>query len=265
MKYSLNYNQNTEYAECISKANEWNIVYNSKDTTLLEFLNLHKDKRINIYFKEKVEQKFLEDLCDKYNNIYLKLNYQEYKDFFLDEQNKPKIRFFFDIEINDIDILNGVLKLGVTDVYLVENLCFELKELSTIIHSYNTSIRVYPNVAQSKWYNTPALKKFFIRPEDIDFYEDYIDTIELYNVDKQIDIYYNIYAIKKKWFGKLNEIIIDFNSEIDNKYIIPRFAEMRIKCNKKCFKGGRCRRCDIIEQLSDSLEAGEIVVKIDNK
>ena len=153
--------------------------------------------------------------------------------------------------------------MGATDVYIVENLCFELDKISELVHSYNAAIRVYPNIAQSKWDDTPALKKFFIRPEDIDEYEKYIDTIEFYNVDKQIDIYYNIYKIKKQWFGKLNEIILDFNSEIDNKYIIPRFAEMRIKCGKNCFKGGHCRRCEVIEELSSSLEQSELVVKID--
>ena len=263
MKYCLNYNRDTERANHIQDADEWTIKYNSKDTTLLEFLDLHKDKRINIYFEEEIKRDFLEELCNKYSNVYIKLNYQLYDKIFADKQNKPKIRFFFDTQISDVDTLNALLKLGATDVYIVENLCFELDKISELVHSYNAAIRVYPNIAQSKWDDTPALKKFFIRPEDIDEYEKYIDTIEFYNVDKQIDIYYNIYKIKKQWFGKLNEIILDFNSEIDNKYIIPRFAEMRIKCGKNCFKGGHCRRCEVIEELSSSLEQSELVVKID--
>ena len=109
------------------------------------------------------------------------------------------------------------------------------------------------------------MKKFFIRPEDLKEYEKYIDIIEFYNVDKQIDIYYDIYENKKQWFGKLNEIILDFNSEIDNKYIIPRFAEMRIRCSKKCFKGKHCRRCNVIENLSNSLEKSKLIVKKEEK
>lgn len=38
---------------------------------------------------------------------------------------------------------------------------------------------------------------------------------------------------------------------------------MRIKCGKNCFKGGHCRRCEVIEELSNSLEQSELVVKID--
>lgn len=265
MKYCLNYNKNTEHANHIQDADEWTIKYNSKDATLLDFLDLHKDKRINIYFEEKIKQDFLEELCNKYSNVYIKLNYQLYNEFFINKENKPKIRFFFDTQISEVDTLNALLKIGVTDVYIVENLCFELDKISKLVHSYNAAIRVYPNIAQSKWNDTPALKKFFIRPEDINEYEKYIDVIEFYNVDKQVDIYYNIYKIKKQWFGKLNEIILDFNSEIDNKYIIPRFAEMRIKCGKNCLKGGNCRRCEVIEELSNSLEKSDLVVSIDNK
>ena len=87
--------------------------------------------------------------------------------------------------------------------------------------------------------------------------------IEFYNVDKKIDIYYNIYNEKKKWFGQLNEIILDFNSDIDNKYIIPRFAEMRTRCGKNCLKGGSCRRCENIEQLSHTLEESKLIVHMD--
>ena len=80
-----------------------------------------------------------------------------------------------------------------------------------------------------------------------------------------MDVYYRVYSKDKKWFGQLNELIIDFNSDIDNKYIIPRFAEKRIKCDRKCLKGGLCSRCDRIEELSSSLEKSGLIVKIDNK
>ena len=260
MQYCLNYNQYTENTKYINEVEEWTIIYNSKDTTLLKFLELHQNKRINIYVKEQnINLKFLEELCNKYKNIYIKFN----ADYYL--ETIPNFNFFYDLQINDWDVLLGILKMGVTDVYIVENLCFELDKVVNIVHSYGAKIRTYPNIAQSKWNDSEALKKFFIRPEDIDEYQNYIDTIEFYNVDKQIDIYYDIYKNKKKWFGKLNEIILDFNSDIDNKYIIPRFAEMRIKCNKNCLKEGSCRRCEVIKQLSNTLEQSDLIVKINKK
>ena len=154
MKYCLNYNKDTEYAKSIQEADEWTIVYNSKDTTLLEFLELHKDKRINLYIKDKeiyediknkkINFDFVKELCDKYPNIYIKLN----ANFCL--ENKPNFRFFYDIQINDGDVLTGVLKSGVTDVYIVENLGFEIDKVAKIATQYNAQVRVYSNIAQSK-------------------------------------------------------------------------------------------------------------------
>lgn len=264
MKYCLNYNKDTQRSKSINEVNEWTIKYNSKDTTLLTFLDLHKNKRINLYIEdENINFTFLTELCNKYSNLYIKFKSEYYLDIIL--KNKPNFKFFLDTWINDWDTLNGILQLGVTDVYIVENLAFEIDKVAELVHLFEAETRIYVNIAQSKWNNTPALKKFFVRPEDINDYNDYVDVVEFYNVDKQIDIYYDIYNKKQKWFGKLNEIILDFNSEIDNKYIIPRFAEMRIKCGKNCLKGGHCRRCEIIEELSNSLEKSNLIVKIDKK
>ena len=262
MKYCLNYNKDTEHSKHIHDADEWTIIYNSKDDTLLEFLEKYKNKRINIYVKEeKVDFKFLTELCEKYNNVYIKFNGNYYIDKI--KENKPNFKFFFDTQVSDWDIFIGLLKIQVTDIYIVENLAFEIDKIHAVATQYNTQVRVYPNIAQSKWNDSSAIKKFFIRPEDINAYEEYIDVIEFYDVDKKIDIYYDVYKQKKKWFGRLDEIILDFNSDIDNKYIIPRFAEMRIKCGKNCLKGGSCRRCEIIEELSNNLEKTKLVVSID--
>jgi len=264
MKYCLNYNKDTQYSKSIQKADEWNILYNSKDNTLLEFLELYKDKRINIYVNEEnINFSFLYELCQKYNNIYIKFNTAHYLDII--KKSKPNFKFFLDMQINNWDVLIGILELGVTDVYIVEDLGFEIDKISNIIKKYNVQSRVFPNIAQSKWSDTNPLKKFFIRPEDIDIYSAYIDVVEFYNVDKQIDIYYTIYSEKKKWYGRLDEIILDFDSDIDNKYIIPRFAEMRIRCGKKCLKGDICRRCEDIEKLSDSLKKSKLIVSTKEK
>lgn len=262
MNYCLNYNKDTEHLKCIKEVNEWTIEYNDKDTTLLEFLELNKDKRINLYYKyNKIDFLFLEKLCEKYSNLYIKFSFSLYEEV---NKIKPNIKYFYDIKINNWDTFLGIIKNNVTDIYIVEDLGFELDKISYFSHAMNVKIRVYPNIAQSQWEDTPALKKFFIRPEDLEFYSKYIDTIEFYNVDKKLDIYYKIYSKDKKWLGKLNEIILNFNSEIDNKYIIPRFVEKRISCNKKCLKGGKCKKCDNIELLSKSLEKNNLIVKILN-
>ena len=109
MKYCLNYNKDTQRSKSINEVNEWTIKYNSKDTTLLTFLDLHKNKRINLYIEdENINFTFLTELCNKYSNLYIKFKSEYYLDIIL--KNKPNFKFFLDIWINDWDTLNGILK-----------------------------------------------------------------------------------------------------------------------------------------------------------
>lgn len=257
MKYCTNYNQFTEKASCIQTADEWNIIFNEKDTTLLEFLNAHLDKRINLSISDIKLLNFCEELSKKYTNLYIK-----FIDIPLEELKNKDIhfKFFTNTLVNNIDIMQQLMDLKVTDVYIVEGLGFELEKISNYLHKNNIQIRVFPNVAQSQWKNLPALKKFFIRPEDLEFYTQYIDVIEFFEADKKLDIYYDVYMNKKKWFGRLDEIIIDFNSSLDNKYVIPKFAELRAGCRRKCLQGEKCNRCEQIENLASSLEKSKLIV-----
>ena len=82
------------------------------------------------------------------------------------------------------------------------------------------------------------------------------------NPKDSISTYYKIYAIDKKWFGKLNEVIIDFNdNEIDSRFILPQFAARRLNCGKRCFKGRPCRTCNAIEELAALLESENLMIK----
>ena len=49
--------------------------------------------------------------------------------------------------------------------------------------------------------------------------------------------------------------------EKDGKYIIPRFGERRLKCNRKCFKGQKCDVCDTIAQIGKNLQNVGLVIR----
>ena len=61
--------------------------------------------------------------------------------------------------------------------------------------------------------------------------------------------------------GKLNEIISGFQSNIDNKHIIPQYTKRRIDCKRDCLKGGKCSMCETVESLARTLEQTPIIVK----
>lgn len=267
MKYCIDYYKTSKI---INEVDELTITYNKSDTTLLDFLDKYKEKRINIYiedlddFNESNELKKISAIKDTNNyNIYLKIPY--YNKEFINKVKEKEIKFFLETKINSWDGFVCLINLGVSDIYVVEELCFELDKCADLAHQNNIQLRTFPNVAQSKWEELDDIKKFFIRPEDVKLYEDYIDVLEFFGTKDKIDAYYKIYKDGKQWFGQLNEIIIGFNNEIDNRYIIPRFPENRIKCGKKCLKGGSCHICDRIEELSYTLQKSELIVKLEEE
>ena len=271
MKYCVDYKKDFRY---LDQVDELTVHFRRKDTSLVDFLLLHPNQRINIYIDN--EEDFIENNCIEIFNAIAK-NHPEI-DFVLKlrdchdsnvkyilkiiENNKIKHRFFFSSFIRDWDSLLGIIELHPSDVYIVENLGFELSSIADILHSANIRIRVFPNIAQSSWTKTEALKKFFIRPEDVYVYESYVDVMEFIGKEDAISTYYKIYAIDKKWFGKLNEVIIDFNdNEIDSRFILPQFAVRRLNCGKRCYKGRPCRTCNAIEELATVLENHNLMIK----
>jgi hypothetical protein len=86
--------------------------------------------------------------------------------------------------------------------------------------------------------------------------------MEFFGKEDSIETYYKIYAIDKKWMGKLSEVILSFdNDTLDSRFILPQFAEYRIKCGKRCQKCKSCRICEAIEHLAATLEDKNIMIK----
>lgn len=274
MKYCIQYKKNFKY---LNDVDEITINFRASDTTLVDFLLLHQKQRINIY---------IDDEDDFINNDRIKLfsaialerpeihNFVfKLKDYKRETTKKiveiiksSKMKYFFEVFVRDWDTLLGYVELHPSDIYVVENLGFEIAAVAQLLHVAGIQVRCFPNVGQSAWKWTPALKKFFIRPEDVHMYEPYIDVLEFFGREDSIETYYKIYAIDKKWFGKLNEVIIDFDDkEIDSRFILPKFAVRRLNCGKHCLKGRPCKVCEAIKELAEVLESNNIMLKTIDK
>lgn len=266
MKYCIDY---TPESKKLDEVDEINIPLNKdKLITLIDFLERHKSQRSNIYIqdiKDCLQFKIVEKLINikKEHEVNYAIKFSEFnEDLPFDLMNEEGIQFYFNIYVSKWEDLLFLLDLGVSDVYITEELGFELDKIRKVCGD-RVQVRVFPNVAQRSWSKLPALKSFFIRPEDVYKYELYIDVLEIYGDRKHHDILYRIYKEGKQWFGKLNEIITDFNSDLDSRFVLPRFAEKRIRCKRSCLKGGRCTMCDRIEDLSKNLKNAELMIKID--
>jgi len=266
MKYCLPYNKYTYNNDLINKADEWFIDYNPEDKTLLQFLELHKDKRINLRFfddfdiTEPLNIGFVKDLQKQYSNIYIELKDYSPEVMKVIKENEIK-NFFFYIFVNNIDAFYLLINNGVSDVYIVETLGFDLERLSKITKEKNIQIRVFPNVAQSQYEEIPDLKNFFIRPEDIQDYEKFVDVCEFLYEDEKCLNYFHIYSELKEWYGDLSEIITGIKIKLDSRYMLPKFGEMRSRCRKRCFYGDSCHICDLIAETAGTLEEAGIGIE----
>lgn len=95
-------------------------------------------------------------------------------------------------------MLYKFLNYEVTDVFITEQLGFEVDKVAEIVHSKDVQVRAFPNVAQVQYENLDDIYKFWIRPEDVELYEDYIDVLEFFGEPEKQKIYYDIYAVDGK-------------------------------------------------------------------
>ena len=88
---------------------------------------------------------------------------------------------------------------------------------------------------------------------------------ELIADEKRQQVLYKIYK-QEKWFGKLKDVIPNFNGELDSKYLLNTFGMIRSKCGKRClYKPGSCAICDRFSELAKTFETNKIVIRTAKK
>lgn len=258
MKYCIKYNINYKEDE-LKPFDEIIINYNQKHDLMIQYIKDHPTHRIIIYCNElRYILKLLKIHQQEPNLTFtIAMPYRDWHTVAAQEATKEKIPFFFDLFAYSFDILQGLVALDVSDIYIGADLGFELDKVKAI--AKNIQLRCYPDLGQSTFDDIPNLKKFFIRPEDVLYYEPYIDTFEMIAnpIAKR-----KIYAINKKWYGKLNEIIESFDEkeEMDSRYIISSFGENRTTCGKRCMKNGKCHICESVMILADTLDKNNLII-----
>jgi hypothetical protein len=174
-----------------------------------------------------------------------------------------KIPFFFDKFATNFEMAYGMAKSGVSDIYAVEELGFRMEMLSYLKEKFGVKIRVFPNMAQSARKSAiPSIQRFWIRPEDTELYEDYVDVFEFISDDpSRLSVVYEIYK-QRQWLGNLNDLILDFQEPIvPNTGIDPEFGLARLNCGKKCLVE-RCFVCPRIISLAEAFnDAGLEIIK----
>lgn len=265
MKYCIQYYRNFKYFNDID---EIIITYNDKDVNVLNFLEQFSETKTRIILDANKIDNIEDNLNifiaarEAHKNLAIKIKLDSNEALLLYENNIP---FFFDEFVDNWDTLISFINAKVSDVYIVNELGFELKDVSRVCKENNVNIRVFPNVAQtgSKIKNLETIKSFFIRPEDIDIYEPYVDVCEFFGPLDRQSVLYDIYT-DKKWIGDLRELIIGLKEPLKSKYLMPCFGEERLNCGKKCYQD-KCIICDKISTIAKQLEEANLEIKIEEK
>lgn len=180
--------------------------------------------------------------------------------------NAIQLPHFYNEIVTTWDKFNGFLSLNVTDIIVGEEIAFSPMILSNGAKKNHKSLRFYANVCQSSWDDERSLTSFFVRPEDIDLYAPYFDVCLFYNKleDKhKLNVLYETYAIDKKWYGRLKDIIVGYQGEEDGRFLLPEFGTRRITCNKRCNKTiqNQCSFCYTIAKTNNLLERKGYVIR----
>ena len=172
----------------LSEIDEFNIDFKNKKEKLLYFLDQYGiSQRVNIFIPIDITENELNIIfaiydMDKYNiALCFKWHSIEDNEEVYNKVKEKGVPFFFYYFISEWDELHQYIDYGVSDVYITNELGFYLPAVHKIANENKVKVRVFPNISQYNWDNMGGFKGFYIRPEDIDIYSEFIDVLEFYN------------------------------------------------------------------------------------
>ncbi len=244
MKKCLRFFRNSKYNY---EADE--LIINYKETDQWRaFLDLHSRQRVIVPIEsiEQFDMFISNDLVT--DNLTFLFSLDSYNiDILIEKAKKLNIDYYFHTIATNWTSLNRIKELNPYSIYIGEDLCFDLPAVRKVCGE-DILIRVIPNI--------PAAdeRSFYIRPEDIEIYEPYIDIIEFafpYDRPDMQDTLFDIYFETKEWIANLNIIIP--NIDAANPFIPTNFGELRLQCHYACMCGRQCNLCKSMISIANKI------------
>ena len=151
-------------------------------------------------------------------------------------------QFYFGYPIKTFYELRALKEMGVCYVRLAEPLFFQMDE----VKKFSIPVRAIPNVCYSDgFYREDGVCGMWIRPEDLDTYEPYVDVLEFEDADdnEKEQALFRIYSEQKNWPGDMGMLFTNFNHMGVNRLILPDVAQKRLNCGQRCQASGACKIC----------------------
>ena len=261
MKYCVPYYKNFRYNDIIDEVILNYSTYRDNIVQTIEEQNWNEDQRIiiDVCLGGVPEIIPILKMCQKiHENIAIRLDIIQ-EDMVKELQGK--IPFFYANYAKTSDEVYGMIKRGVSDIYITESLAFNIELIGSYCKYMRVKVRVIPNIAQYHAgfrHEIPDPYKFFIRPEDVDLYEAYVDVFEIIAPDDRLSVIYEIYR-NKVWDGDLKQLIVGLDESFPNAGMIPLFGPKRLSCCQACMYE-KCSLCKQAKELADKFVENKLSV-----
>ena len=151
MKYAIQFQRNFKYLKDIDEI----ILYLSTKDDIVDYVkeNYSQNQRVIISISD-MDYSNIDEIIETslrmrevHNNFSLRFD-TVIEDEEIEKLKENNIRYYFNQYCNSWDILYGLSELGVSDVIVTEELCFDLIKVSGFCKPRGIKIRVYPDIAQ---------------------------------------------------------------------------------------------------------------------
>lgn len=255
------------------QAQEFNIFYkkDSKLEDIIAFVEKYQEHRIIFIFEDKIDYKMLDIIKKIHPHISVRLSQYDLHEIpLLQERFIP---FFLDSSMPayNYTILENLIDLGVSDVYIADDLFYDLNKVAKVCRYNNIRIRVIlnhiPSTSITKGINpkspfiTPQMRKSMERyvavaEFDLGEIEDYLSSLN------KLRTLIKIWFKNEYWQGQLSEINKDVKISIPCANYIPD-TSYKWNCRRHCNStiNSNCKRCEEWIALANTLYNKNIIFR----
>ena len=205
------------------------------------------------------------------DNVYIKLSI--YQTQYVKQFQENDIKFFFDntVPVSTLTFLDALIKIGVTDVYIADDLCYKLPRVSKACKKNNVQIRLIlnripttaPNIGEDIRHPIFTPRHYYELDKYIDvaefdcFYENESDAYN-WSVFK---VLYKAWFKKHDWWNDLREINKDVKFFYPVRQELESLIQRKVDCGHRCVWNDRCHKCDFILELAKDFYDSDLYIK----
>lgn len=234
---------------------EFNMLYrkHSKIEDILAFATKYPNHRLILKFEDRINYKVLETLKAVHTNVSVRLSQEDMNQ--IPTLQKNGISYFLDITMPayNYSTLDTLLKLKVSDVYIADDLWYDLRRVSKVCRRNNTRIRLIVNripcTSIDKGVNERSI---FITPQTLKYYLRYVNVIEfdlgtsnsILDSLEKLRTMIKIWLKNNYWIGQLSTL----NPEVKLPIPCPNYypdVSYKSSCRRHCcaIPDSSCKKC----------------------